>query len=238
MKNVAQLLGAVCLAVAVTSAHAVVIGDCCDWASGWSFSSYGSGTGTASAAVEASGGNPGARLNITTHTTLVTDIGWGTAVLTTTSTVAPLPGATFALKLDALSGAGAFGGGQEIELLVGQGGSVYALDLSGTGFPLATFTTLTFNGTFNAGSFVKVSGSGPPTPAFDGVTATTYGFGAGNAQSGNLTQYYDNFQLTIPSIGAPPPSSVAPVPTLSQWVLIMLSVLLAGLAINALKRKG
>ena len=193
---------------------------------------------TARAVVEASGGNPGARLNITTVTPTGSDTAFGTAVLTTTSTVAPSATATFALNLDVLSGVGDFGQGQAIQLLVAQGGSVYALPVGITGFPLATFTTLTFNGTFNAGSFSKISGAGPATPAFDGTTATTYGFAAGNNMSATLTQYYDNFRLTIPSIGGPPPPSAAQIPTLSGGALIVLAMLLAGAVAFSLRRQS
>lgn len=237
MKNATAVIAVACLAVFVSSAQAVVITDCCDWATGWTFSSYGFGAGTATAVVEATGGNPGARLNVTTVTPTASDTAFGTAVLTTTSTVAPLPGATFALNLDVLSGAGDFGQGQAIELLVAQGGSVYALPVGVTGFPFATWTTLTFNATFNAGSFTKISGAGPVTPAFDGTTATTYGFAAGNNKSATLTQYYDNFRLTIPSIGAPPPPSVTQIPTLSEGALLALGLLLAVLGIAAVVRR-
>ena len=237
MKSVVAVIASACLAVIAGSAQAVVITDCCDWATGWTFSSYGVGTGTASAVVEATGGNPGARLNITTHTATVADAAFGTAVLTTSGTPAPTSGAAFTLNIDALSGAGAFGQGQAIQLLVAQGGSVYALSLGITGFPLSTFTTLTFNGNFNAGSFLRISGAGPATPSFDGVTATTYGFAAGNTGSGDLTQYYDNFRLAIPSIGAPPPV-VSQIPTLSEWAMLALMLLLAGFAARAIARRG
>ena len=239
MKNgVLALIASASLAVMTCPAQAVVITDCCDWATGWAFSSYtAAGAGTASAVVEGSGGNPGARLRITTITPTISDTAFGTAVLTTSGTPAPTAGAAFTLNIDALSGPGAFGQGQLIELLVAQGGSVYALALSGTGFPLNSWTTLTFNGNFNAGSFVRVSGVGPATPSFDGVTVTTYGFAAGNTQSATLTQYYDNFRLTIPSIGAPPPG-VSQVPTLSEWAMLALMLLLAGFAARALARRG
>ncbi len=240
MKSVTAVIAAACFAF-VTSAQAVVITDCCDWATGWTFSSYGIGAGTATAVVEPTGGNPGARLNVTTVTPTPSDTALGTAVLTTATTVAPLPGATFALNLDALSGAGGFGQGQAIQLLVAQGGSVYALPVGVSGFPLATFTTLTFNGTFNAGSFSKISGAGPTTPAFDGATATTYGFAAGNSMSATLTQYYDNFRLTIPSIGGPPPppppAAAAPIPTLSEWAFLVLALLLAVWGVAAVRRR-
>jgi hypothetical protein len=236
MKSVVAAFAAVCFAVATGSAQAVVITDCCDWATGWAFSSYTQGTGTATATVEAAGGNPGQRLNITTVTATVSDIAFGTALLTTSGTAAPTAGTAFTLQLDVLSGAGAFGGGQEIALLVAQGGSVYAMDVGATGFPLNSFTTLVFNGNFNAGSFTRVSGGGPLNPSFDGVTTTTYGFSAGNSQSATLTQYYDNFQLTFTAGG--PAATVTPVPTLSEWAMLVLALLLGGFAARAIVRRN
>jgi len=227
------VIAAAAFALAGAQAHAAVVSDCCDWSSGWTFSSYGFGVGTATATVEGSGGNPGARLNITTHTPGAPDTAFGTAVLDSVSTPAPTSGAAFTLTLDVLSGAGAFGQGQGIQLLVEQGGSVYAMGVGITGFPLSSFTTLNFNGNFNAGSFAKISGGGPATPSFDGSTTTSYGFAAGNNQSGDLTQYYDNFQLTFNS-GAPP-ASIVPVPAVSPWTLPFLGLLIA--AVVFLRRR-
>ena len=219
----AAFVTAFALGVMSTTVEAVVITDCCDWASGWSFSSYGAAAGTASATVEGSGGNPGARLNITTVTPTVADIAYGTAVLTTSTQPAPVSGTPFTLSLDVLSGPGAFGQGQGIVLLVQQGTTVYAqLAVGATGFPVSPFTTQTFTGTFTPGAFARVIGSGPTLPVFDGSTPTQFGFAAGNSNSGTLTQYYDNFTLSIGGGGV---ALVAtPVPTLSQWALILLAL--------------
>lgn len=211
-----------------TAARALDVLDCCDWATGWSFSSYGANAGTATATVEPSGGNPGARLNMTTVTPTPADTAFATAVLTTSTMPAPSSGTSFTLSLDVLSGAGAFGQGQAIQLLVQQGSAVYATSLGITGFPLNPFTTLSFGGTFSAASFTLVSGAGPATPSFDGSTSTQFGFAAGNNNSATLTQYYDSFRLAISS-GAPGPAAVA-VPTLSPWAIAVLGGLLAGIA--------
>lgn len=235
-RNVVAVIASACLALATGPAQAVIT-DCCDWATGWTFSSFSQG-GSATAVVEGSGGNPGARLNITTVTASVSDLAYGIAVLTTSGTPAPTAGTAFTLQLDVLSGAGAFGQGQGIDLLVAQGGSVYALALGVTGFPLSTFTTLSFNGNFNAGSFSRISGGGPSNPSFDGITATTYGFAAGNTNSGTLTQYYDNFRLTISAVGPPAGQSIVQVPALSAWVLVALGILLGVVAFVMLRRKG
>jgi hypothetical protein len=234
--SVVAAIAAACFAIATGSAQAVVITDCCDWASGWTFSSYTVGATSASAVVEGSGGNPGARLNVTTVTAVPGDFAAGTALLTTSAQAAPTAGTAFTLQLDVLSGAGAFGGGQAIALLVEQSGSVYFMNVGATGFPLNSFTTLTFNGNFNAGSFTLISGGGPSTPSFDGVTTTSFGFWAANSQSGTLTQYYDNFQLTFTA--APTAGPVTPVPTLSEWAMLALALLLGGFAARAIVRRN
>jgi hypothetical protein len=241
MRALRSGLAVVFLAICAGPAHAVVVSDCCDWASGWTFSSYtAAGAGTATATVEGSAGNPAARLNVTTVTPTPADTAYGTALLTTVSTAAPASGASFTLNIDALSGAGGFGQGQGILLLVAQGGSVYALPLGITGWPLNSFTTLAFSGSFTAASFTRISGAGPATPSFDGVTPTTYGFAAGNNMSATLTQYYDNFRLTIPSIGGGGggvAGVTAAVPTLSELALVLLTLLLGGAAAVAVRRR-
>ena len=209
--KLAALLAALCLTAASAASAQTVITDCCDWASGWTFASYGVNAVTARAVVVGAGGTPGARLNITTAS-----------------------GGAFTLSLDVLSGAGGFGQGQAIQLLIEQGGSVYALGLGVTGFPIPSFTTQTFSGNFNAGSFTLVSGGGPATPAFDGVTSTRFGFAAGNNMSATLTQYYDNFRLTIPASVA---GAARPIPTLSTWGMLALLGVLAALSMRTLRRR-
>lgn len=210
----------------VATANAATITDCCDWSTAaWSYSSFGFGVGTATATREASGGNPGARLNVTTVTPASPDTAYATAVYQNFIAPAPLSGSAFSLSLDVLSGPGGFGQGQAIQLLVEQGGTVYGTFLAGTGWPINTFTPLTFPGTFNAAAFTRIFGAGPSVPAFDGVTPTRFGFAAGNNMSATLTQYYDNFSLVIatPAIVAP----AAAIPTLSQWSIALLAVLVA-----------
>lgn len=79
------------------------------------------------------------------------------------SVAAPPSGTAFVMKLDVLSGPGGFGGGQAVQALVSQGGSLYQANVGITGWPINSFTTLTFNGTFAPGAFTKVSGPGPAT---------------------------------------------------------------------------
>src|SRR5580765_7444312 len=120
MAQIATVVAAGALVLFGTGCQGIVlVSDCCDWASGWTFSSFGSSGGTASAVVEGSGGNPNARLNVTTVTGGSGTAG-GTAIRSGVSTVTPLSGTSFTLQLDVLSGAGAFGQGQAIALLVEQ----------------------------------------------------------------------------------------------------------------------
>src|SRR6266550_4677228 len=97
--------------------------------SAWTFDA----TGTATVTREASGGNPDARLNITTISGPSVE---GLAIKSDFSTSDTLAASTFTLSLDVLSGPGAFADGQEIELLVEQGGTIYGTGLGVTGFPL------------------------------------------------------------------------------------------------------
>ena len=217
-------LGAVAFALFTGSVQAIVVSDCCDWQSGWTFGQFGSNGGTASAVVEAMGGNPNARLNITTVTGN-TGTGGATALLSGASVATPLSGTGFTLQLDVLSGPGAYGDGQSIYLLVEQNGSVYIQNLGITGYPLNSFTTQQFNGTFSPGSFSLLSGGGPANPTFDGVASMRVGFAAANSISNNLTQYYDNFSVTFAE--APPQQAeLVAVPTLSQYALVALAALL------------
>ena len=48
--------------------------------------------------------------------------------------------------------------------------------------------------------------------------------------SATLTQYYDNFRLTVSTGGGPPVVTTA-IPTLSQWSLAALACLVAGVAL-------
>ncbi|MBN2131041.1 MAG: hypothetical protein JW741_16180 [Sedimentisphaerales bacterium] len=167
--------------------------------SAWDFGA----TGTATMTREASGGNPDARLNVTTDSGLTV---YGTGVKTDFSTGLALAGAPFQLQLDVLSGSGAFGQGQRILLLVEQDSSVYGADLGVTGYPLY-WNTLTFSGTFTDSLFPRLAGSGPTTPDFSGGTTTLFGFAAGNSNSGVLTQYYDNYRLDVTLSTVPVPGA-------------------------------
>lgn len=232
MRSAWRLL-AVILTLGSSAAHAAIVFNEGDFST-WIFGSYGSGGGTATMTREASGGNPGARLNATTVTSGATSFGFATSINPNFSTTATLAGTPVTVALDVLSGPGAFGQGQSILVLVEQGGAVYALDLGFTNV-LSTFTRLSFNGTLNAASFTLVQGTGPATPNLNGGVVTRFGLATGNSNSGVLTQYYDNVSLDIsPSVVTP--TSTAPIPTLSEWGLIALMAFVAILGMRRMAR--
>jgi hypothetical protein len=227
-------VAAVANALWVSLASAITISDPTDWTSGWVYSTVEvAGAGTASFTVEPAGGNPGARLNSTTVTPTGADTAFGAALYQAGTVAAPPSGTAFVMRLDVLSGPGDFGQGQAVQALVGQGGSIYQTPVGITGFPLNSWTTITYNGTFTAGAFTKVSGPGPPTPSFDGVTPTSFGFAVGNNMSATLTQYYDNWNTTFALAG---PVGNVPIPALSNGSLLLLTVLVA-LAVFAARRR-
>jgi hypothetical protein len=180
-------------------------------------------------ATEAAGGNPGARLSVTTNSGIRT---WGTGFKNDFSTSAALAGLPFTLRLDALAGAGDFSGGQGqyVMLLIEQSGTLYGAYLGVTGYPGTSFSTVSFTGTLTPANFAKLSGPGAATPDLSGATPTRFGFGGGNQSSGTVTQYYDNFSLTIGSVAA------TSVPTLSELGLAFLALVLAGSAHSVLRR--
>jgi hypothetical protein len=172
--------------------------------SAWTFTNSGSGGGTGTTSLQKSGGNPGACLNVstmtgTTHTGMgITESGWGIGVDPNWTVSQALSGAQFVMGFDVLAGAGSFGQGQSVGLIVEQGTGYY-LDIVSTpvtGFE-TSWTTESFSGTFDAANFRLQAGSGPSQPDFSGATATTFGFTAFNGDSGNLTQYYDNISVTV-----------------------------------------
>jgi hypothetical protein len=178
--------------------------------SAWSFTNSGSGGGSGTMSLQPSGGNPGACLNVTTMTGMthtgsgITESAWGIGVDPDWTSSQPLDGSEFVLGFDVIAGAGSFGQGQSVGLIVQQGTACY-LDIVSTpitGFE-TSWTTESFNGSFDAANFRLQTGSGPSHPDFSGATATTFGFTAFNGDSGTLTQYYDNISLTV----TPEPSS-------------------------------
>lgn len=168
--------------------------------SAWSFGSTFNPPSTASITREPTGGNPDARLNSSTFSgpTIL-----GTAIKTDYSSSDALAGVPFTLSLDVLNGPDAFGDGQGVDFLVRQNGTIYSMGLGNTGSTHINWDTLTFNGTFNAGSFADLA-TGAAHPDFSGATPTQFGFGAGNTISSYLTMYYDNFSLQSAALSAIP----------------------------------
>lgn len=168
----------------------------------WSFGATINPPSTANVTREAAGGNPDARLNVSTFSgpTIL-----GTAIKTDYSSSDALAGDPFTLMLDMLNGPGAHGDGQGIDFLVEQNGTLYSMGLGNTGSTHVNWDTLTFNGNLNAGGFALLSGGGPANPDFSGATPTRFGFGAGNTNSSFLTMYYDNFSLDSAALTAAVP---------------------------------
>jgi hypothetical protein len=160
--------------------------------------------------IDASGGNPGTRLNVTTMTGMIhtgsgiTASAWGIGVNPNWTTLQPLDGTQYDLDFDVIAGAGSFGQGQSVGLIVQQG-TAYYLDIVSTpitGFQ-TSWTSQSFNGSFVAANFRLQAGAGPSHPDFSGTTATAFGFTAFNGDSGNLTQFYDNISLAIAPVPEP-----------------------------------
>ena len=172
----------------------------------WSLNSIGGG---GSAAREDLGGNPGARLRISTSASFGIDT--VTAIKDDFTTSIPFEGDTFTFSVDFLSGAGASGHGQALLLVVRQGNDIYGLPLGATGVQ-ANWATLVFNGAFNQAAFIHILGPGSPTPDFTSGVRTHFGFAGQNSFS-SMTSYYDNFHLVIDAVS----TCVPPPPNLVSW---------------------
>jgi len=194
MRMLLTLLLASFIALPLPATAGIVFtdGEFLNWTFGWH------GNSTASAGREPSGGNPGARMAIGTSTNTGAT-GYGFGFRNDYSTTAAISGTTFTLTLDVLAGAGIIGDGQAIQLVVEQGGALYAANLGVTGVR-TSFTTLSFNGTFNPASFPLIQGTGPAQPSFGGGTPTRFGFAAGNTNSPANVQYYDNVRLNLAAV--------------------------------------
>ena len=158
----------------------------------WEFSSV----ATATAFVEESNGNPDARINITTVSTIHGVSAAGLAINLDYSTKRHLAHNEFVVGLDVLSGPGAHRDGQRIFLLVKQNGDIYRTNLGVTGYP-CYWDTFTWTGSLVDTTFDHIVGDGPEFPDFTGGVETFFGFSAWNHISGVLTQYYDNFTLEL-----------------------------------------
>lgn len=189
-------LAALTFSLSVGNAHAGTIED--GNFVGWTFGS----TGTATASLEPAGGNPGARLNIST---ISGERVRGIALNPTFSSTSSLQGSPFTLSLDFLSGLGASVNGQGIALLVLQGTTLYEFFLGETGFS-NTWNTVSFTQAFLPTNFTRLDGLGPLQPDFASGVTTSFGFAGSNAFNGSVTQYYDNFRLESAAL-VPEPST-------------------------------
>lgn len=173
---------------------------------GWNLSSLGATAGeSGSMTLEASGGNPGARLNASTLTFVGGGVVYDIAINANFSTSLALSG-TFTLGLQILSGPGDFGAGQGIGLVVRQGSDLYLQNLGTTGSGHSSWFDLTYMGSFTSASFSHLSGSGAAAPDFTGGVPTFFGFAAINGSNNqSVTEYYDNFSLT--NVAVPEPSA-------------------------------
>ena len=153
-------------------------------------------------------GNPVPSLKLTNSTGATNGIFvWDVAINLHVSTAEALSG-NFTLGLDVRSGPGDFGNGTSVGLAVRQGSDTYYEAMGTTDNPGAAFRTLNFNGTFVAGQFVHLVGSGNATPDFSGGTTTFPGLVGYNSRiNGTLTEYYDNYNLNY-SAATPEPSTL------------------------------
>jgi hypothetical protein len=174
----------------------------------WSYNSFGT-VGGSTAMFEATGGDPGANIQITTLSP--GGQGGATAIKDDyTTTGVDFEGSAFTFSFDVSNSANAFGNGQQIELLVQQGGNIYGdhVGKTGIGPTPPTYYSVSFNGTIAASDFSLLNGSGSATPDFSGGTATQFGIGAYNISTPALTQNYDNYSLDIATTSVPEPTPV------------------------------
>lgn len=192
-----MLTGLVWLNVFAVATHADILvadGRFADWAL--------EDSGIATVVVEPDGGNPGARVSITTTSTGGKAMGF--AVKNDLSTDLALEGLSADFSIGVKSGPGAFGSGQAIGLLVEQGGVMYRKTLGLTGFP-RDWDPVGFTTTLNGADFI----AGALTADLGGGVDTRFGFFAFNTLSPQLTNHYDNFELVIRGIDIPEPASTA-----------------------------
>ena len=185
---------ALILWMATTPSHAgqaFLDGDFASWSFG-SIYGFGPGGGTASVARTPAGGNPGAHLTITIETVGLGGVA-ATALKHDYMTTAPLHGATFVLSMDVLV---AMGYPHGIGLLVEQYGRTYASTTLGPSGEHATFTTIGFLGTLNAGMFTAIDGQAPLNPDFNGNVPTRFGFVSWSFAGRNV-MHVDNVRLDL-----------------------------------------
>jgi hypothetical protein len=203
--------------------------------------------GSSTAAQVATGGNPGSYRNVT-DTLNAAPPGSQTVVLST-SIYTPFtynpsvsgPIASLNYSEDAECTGGCFGQGQSTGPAVQQGGNLYILNSQLITGPGTTWANHTLSGLTSADfSIVSVT----PTSLFDNSQHPNFSAGGGPIQFGffrangtgisggayTLSAGIDNWQITI----AAGPSASTTVPTLNQWSLVALALMVAliGLALT------
>jgi hypothetical protein len=199
------------------SADTISDGDFGSWTFGSSVTpepGYPAGTGSATATVQSSVGNPAPDVLATT--------GFNYAIVevhgvkTDYSTMANLQGKTWTLTIDAKYNSGY--PSQNFGLVVEQGGSIWGsrlpgiLNFNGS----AWHTGISVSDTFTPGAFYLLAGSGSPTLDFSGGVATQFGFFASDNGTTNLTganapaYEYDNWSLNSAPLQAQDQSAAVP----------------------------
>lgn len=177
----------------------------------WTFTPFGTVAGSTGAR-EAAGGNPGASVRFTT---VSTGGQGGVAGLKTdfTTTGVGFEGAAYTFTIDVSNGAGSFGNGQQLALVVEQNGAVYRDPIGPTliGPSPPNYYGFASSGTIAAANFELIAGAGPATPDFSGGTSTRFGFAGFNNFTNSLTQNYDNYslQIQVGPAAVPEPASLA-----------------------------
>jgi hypothetical protein len=208
------------------------------------FTSPGGGTSTGGQVLV--GGNPGAFRNITdalnnAPTASTASIVLSTSIYTPFTYNPGVSGAIGSLNYseDAACTAGCFGAGQSTGPAVLQGGNLYILNTTVITGPAATWSTIPLNGLTSADfALVNVTSS----TLFDNTQHPNFSAGGGPIQFGflrangtsiggggyTLSAGIDNWQITInPAAPPPPPAVLTPVPTLSEWALAALALVIA-----------
>jgi hypothetical protein len=106
-------------------------------------------------------------------------------------------------------------------------GVVYSFTYTSTGSPTFSVTA----GNLPPGLSLSSAGVISGTPTTVGTFAGTV-----TATNGNAPDATQNFSITISAVG-PPPGHTVSVPTLSEWGMIFLAVLMAGMAWFIYRRK-
>lgn len=212
----------------------------------WALQQFTTGGGTSTATQVLVGGNPGAFRNVTDTVTNaspgITNISLSTSIYTPFTYNPGVSGAISSLNYseDAACTAGCFGQGQSTGPAVQQGGNLYILNTTVVTGPAVTWSNIPLTGLTSA-DFALVNVTTAPT-LFDNTQHPNFSAGGGPIQFGffrangtsvggggyTLAAGIDNWQITINAAPPPPPPVVlTPVPTLSEWALAALVLVIA-----------